>query len=270
MASKKLDLPAGLAVPEFWRSSSTGWKNITGYDFRYLVKTHNVNKADAHLAYTQDIQKLSAVVKQNTNLAQNLNVCKNVLKDVHKNKANAFFWETEAPKVIEISVEDMTAEQELQLITKLIAIDVLKERRRDRDNNNNDNRTNPPTNPTPPSIIESDSSSSSRSNVYDMRNSNNNSSSTDNSNSSSDETSAEYDHNTGNSVNNNISSKRKHVHNKNDRANKKQREDSLVQDFIAFKRNALNQASIGDGICNESYVHHLLYIVHFVVIDILS
>ncbi|KAI9317661.1 hypothetical protein BX666DRAFT_1939595 [Dichotomocladium elegans] len=61
------DLPTDLNVTDFWELPTREWKNITKYDFRYILKTFDIAKDQAHLAYSDDVTKLQNGLSSSSN-----------------------------------------------------------------------------------------------------------------------------------------------------------------------------------------------------------
>ncbi|KAI9317194.1 hypothetical protein BX666DRAFT_1943191 [Dichotomocladium elegans] len=122
------DLPNDLNIRDFWELPNREWKNITKYDFRYILKTFNIAKDQAHLAYSDDIKKLQNGLPSSSNRFKILEACRSVLKNIRKDKANKLFWETHAEKLLNLALNRAVNEEELTNIEQLTAIHVMKRR----------------------------------------------------------------------------------------------------------------------------------------------
>ena len=65
---------------EFWTLPPQDWKNVTKYDFYFILEKLSVCKDKAHLAYKNDIEKLQKGSSKTSNRFQLLEACKAELK----------------------------------------------------------------------------------------------------------------------------------------------------------------------------------------------
>ncbi|KAI8056377.1 hypothetical protein BDF21DRAFT_349373 [Thamnidium elegans] len=84
------------------------------------------SKNEAHQSYSQDIQCMLKNVQINSNSYKILKSCETIVKNVHNNYANKYFWDHEVNKIAKIASDRLFAEKELEIMKKITTITALR------------------------------------------------------------------------------------------------------------------------------------------------
>ncbi|KAI7846891.1 hypothetical protein BDC45DRAFT_611370 [Circinella umbellata] len=128
----------------FWNLPLGDWRNLTNYDFRFVIAHQEVSKRNAHLAYSKDIKELRKVVKDNSNGSRALDACEDSLNKASSNHTNIYFWQKEAKKLVEITTKRMINKEEMSNLKQETIMSALRlhNSRNLEDNNSISNNSN--------------------------------------------------------------------------------------------------------------------------------